>query len=89
MRAIVADCPALIVFGVEMPVSANSAPDKVTSEIFKSALPALEMVTLALPVEPTPTDPNSTEVLLGEIWGPAEAAVAERFTIAGEVPLLP
>lgn len=81
--------PALTVFGVAMPVSPNVAPVTAINEMFKSALPRFEIVTLALPVEPTDTDPNSTDVVLKEISGPEEAAVAERFTVAGELPSLP
>ena len=90
VRDIVAVAPALMVLGVVRPVSANAAPDKATIEMFRSALPEFEMVTLELPVEPTLIDPNSTDVALSDICGPVEAAaVAARFTVAGELPLLP
>jgi hypothetical protein len=89
VRDIVAVAPALMVFGVAMPVSPNAAPDTATIEMFRSALPEFEIVTLEFPVEPTPIDPNSTDVALRDICGPVEAAVAERFTVAGELPSLP
>ena len=83
------DCPALIVFGVATPVSPNSEPVSEISEIVRSAPPLFEIVNTALPVDPTLTVPNGTELLLKEICGPDEVAVAERFTTTGEVPSLP
>ena len=83
------DCPALMVLGVVIPPTPKSEPVTESIETVKSELPAFEIVRLALPVDPTLTVPNCTEVLLREICGPAVTAVAVRFTVCGELPSLP
>ena len=83
----VADWPAVIVFGVATPLSLNSAPVNVIKEIVRSAVPVFEMVKFAFPVEPSVTVPNWTELLLREICGAGATAVAARFTTC-ELPSL-
>ena len=58
VRAIDTDWPALTVLGVATPLSPNSAPVNETIEIVRSLPPLFEIVTVALPVDPTPTVPN-------------------------------
>jgi hypothetical protein len=52
------DCPALIVFGVAIPVAPNSASFMAITDMVRSEPPVFEMVRFALPVEPTLTVPN-------------------------------
>src|SRR6516165_8504431 len=83
------DCPPVIVFGVATPVSPNSEPVREITEIVRSDPPLFEIVNMAFSVDPTLTVPKCTELLLKEICGPDEVAVAERFTTTGDVPSLP
>ena len=57
-KAVCADWPAEIVFGVVNPLAPNSAPMTEMAEIVKSALPMFDTVKLVVPVEPTPIVPN-------------------------------
>lgn len=82
-------CPALMVFGVVMPLIPKSAPESVRTEIVKSAVPAFEIVRVEVPVEPTETLPKPTEVELKLICGCGVAPVAERLTTTGELPPSP
>ena len=81
--------PALMVLGVVMPLIPKSAPESVRTEIVKSAVPALEMVRLEVPVEPTETLPKLTALELRLSCGCGFAPVAERFTTTGELPPSP
>jgi hypothetical protein len=82
-------CPALMVAGVVMPLIPKSAPERVRREIVKFAVPKFEIVRLELPVEPTETLPKFTALELRLNCGCGFAAVAERFTTAGELPPSP
>ncbi len=82
-------CPALMVAGVVMPLIPKSAPVSVSTETVKFVVPVFEMVRLELPVELTATLPKLTVLELRLICGCAAAAVAERFTTAGELPPSP
>jgi len=57
-RLTAADCPAVIVFGVVIPLTLNSAPVSEITEIVRSAVPGLDIVRFKLLVELTPTVPN-------------------------------
>ena len=82
-------CPALIVAGVVIPLIPKSAPESVSTETVKLAVPAFDMVRVEVPVEPTETVPKLTAVELKLNCGCAAAAVAERLTVAGELPPSP
>lgn len=58
VTAIVAVCPAEIVFGVVTPLIVKSAPVSVSNEIVRSVVPALLSTRLWLPLEPTDTLPK-------------------------------
>jgi hypothetical protein len=81
-------CPALMVFGVVMPLIQKSTPESVRTETDKSAVPVFEMVRLDVPVEPTETLPKLTALELRLNCG-CGSAVADRFTTAGELPPSP
>ena len=63
------DWPALIVFGVAIPLIPNSAPFSVITETVKSAPPLLAITRFAVPFWPTVTLPKSTVLGLTEICG--------------------
>ena len=84
-----ADCPALMVFGVVIPLIPNSAPLIVMTDTVKSADPALLSVRVALPWSPVDTVPKLIETGLTDICGAAFTPVADRFTTTGELPPSP
>lgn len=57
-----ADCPALMVFGVVIPLIPNPFPVNVSMEMVKSAEPRLFKTKLAVPFNPFETVPKSIEV---------------------------
>lgn len=80
----VADWPAVIVFGVVMPLNEKSAPVSVNKEIVRSAAPVFDKTKLLVPLLPVETVPKSTEVELSESCGLDVAlAEADRSTING------
>ena len=85
---IVADCPALTVFGVVIPLTPNSAPFKVITEMFKSEPPVFVSVTLEEAVVPVVTLPNPTLAGLAPSCAPAGTALATSETGAENAPLL-
>jgi hypothetical protein len=50
-----ADWPAVMVLGVVIPLTLNSAPISETTEIVRSALPVFDIVKFKLLVDPIPT----------------------------------
>ena len=82
-------CPAMMVFGVVIPLIPKSVPESVRTETVKSAVPVFEMVRVDVPVEPTETLPKLTALELRLNCGCGFAAVADRFTTAGELPPSP
>jgi hypothetical protein len=84
------DCPALIVFGVVIPLIPNSLPVNVIRETVKSADPVLLRVRLALPLSPLESVPKLIEVGDTDNCGcDAATAVADRFATTGELPPSP
>ena len=86
VTAIVADCPAEIVFGVVTPLMVNSAPVSVSNEIVTSVAPVLLSTRLLLPFEPTDTLPKLTLDALNDNCDCALTADADKFTITGALP---
>lgn len=85
-----ADWPALMFLGVAIPLTANSDPVTVSKETVKLAEPVLLMIRLAVEVRPLEMVPKAIEVGVTEICGWEEVtAVADRLTVAGELPLSP
>ena len=78
-----------MVFGVVIPLTPNSAPVKEITETVRSAVPTFEIVSVELLAEPIATVPSCSEELLREICGAGLNAVADRFTVTGELPLSP
>lgn len=78
-----------MVLGVAIPLIPNSAPVREITETVRSAVPTFEIARVELLVEPIATVPSCSEVLLSEICGAGLMAVAERFTVTGELPLFP
>ena len=58
--AIDTDCPALMTFGVEIPLMPNVLPVRATTETVRSELPVLDRVRFVLPWLPMLTVPKST-----------------------------
>lgn len=64
---IVADCPALITFGVVIPPAPKAAPLTDIRETVRSAFPVFDKVKLEVAAVPTVTLPKLIAVLLTEI----------------------
>ena len=77
--------PALTVFGVVIPPTANSAPVKVSMEMVRSTPPTFAIVRLSVPWVPILTLPKSTDELLGAICARGLTPVAVRFSTWGVV----
>jgi len=86
VTAMVAKVPALIVFGVAIPLTPNPAPAIESMDTVRSVVPVFEIVKLVLPIVPTVIFPRLTLLLLTAICGAAITAVAERATTTGELP---
>ena len=85
-----ADCPALSVLGVVIPLIVNSEPVTAITDTVRFPDPVLLNVRLAVPVSPFDTVPKAMEAGDTESCGcEAATAVAERLTTAGELPLSP
>jgi hypothetical protein len=84
----VAACPAESAAGVAIPLPVNSAPDTLTCEIFKFALPEFVIVTAWVPELPSVTFPNGTLVELTVIAGVVATPVPLSETVEGEVGAL-
>lgn len=82
-------CPAIIVFGVAMPVIAKSAPLRVIMEMVKSPVPVLLIAKFAVPLEATVTVPKSREAGFTDNCGCAAVIVPERLTTPGVEPESP
>jgi hypothetical protein len=82
-------CPALIVFGVAIPLIPNSVPFNVITEMFRSAVPVFPTFNVAVPLDPTLTVPKSTALVLNEICGADVATVPLRLTTPGVDPESP
>ena len=63
----VADCPALITFGVVIPVTPKPVPPTDIKETVRSAFPVFEIVKFEVPCVLTVTFPKLIAVLLTEI----------------------
>ena len=83
VRVNVAVWPELIVLGVVIPLTPNSAPVNVSMEMVRSAPPEFVIVRLHVPCVPVPTLPKSTDELLGEICARGFTPVALRFSTNG------
>jgi hypothetical protein len=80
-------CPALIFFGVTIPVRPNSGPFKVIIETVRSDEPVLPTKKFAVPLEPIVIVPKSSEVGTPEICGCDEVVtVPLRFAVTGLDP---
>jgi hypothetical protein len=82
-------CPALIVFGVAIPLMLNSAPFSVIIETVKSAAPVFPMTKLAAPLEPTLTVPKSSALVFNDNCGCDVVMVPARLTTPGVAPAPP
>ena len=84
------DWPALIVWGVVTPFTANKDPFTLMEEIVKFAVPVLFKTRPAVPLVPTVTVPKLIALGVTDNCGcVAAAAVAERFATTGELPESP
>ena len=81
-----ADCPALMVFGVVIPVIPKALPVTVIMDTVRSLEPALFSSRFAVPFRPFDTAPKSMEAGVTDNCGrPAPTPVAERFATTGEL----
>ena len=84
------DWPALIVWGVVIPFTANKDPVTLIEEIVKLAVPLLFKTRPAVPFDPTVTVPKLIVLGVTDNCGwVAAAAVAERFATTGVLPESP
>jgi hypothetical protein len=84
------DWPALIVWGVVIPFTANKDPVTPIEEIVRFAVPVLFKTSPAVPFEPTVTVPKLIALGVTDSCGcAAVAAVAERFATTGALPESP
>jgi hypothetical protein len=84
------DWPALIVWGVVIPLRANKDPVTLIEEMVKLAVPVLFKTNPAVPLDPTLTVPKLIALGLTDSCGwDAAAAVAERFAVTGVLPESP
>ena len=77
------DWPALMTFGVVIPLNPNPVPETDMPETVRSEPPVFDIVKLEFPWEPTTTLPKLIELLLREICWLALTPVAARFTTTG------
>ena len=80
-----ADCPALMVFGVVIPVIPKALPLTVIMDTVRSADPTLFSARLAVPFSPFDKVPKSIEVGVTDNCGEALTALAERLATTGEL----
>lgn len=85
----VADWPALITFGVVIPVAPKPVPLTDITETVRSAFPAFEIVRFEVDCVLTVTLPKLIAALLTEICGVEATPVAARLTTAGALPAAP
>ena len=81
------DCPALMVFGVVIPLIPNALPVRVIIDTVKSAEPRLFKTRFAVPFSPFDTVPKSIEVGATDNCGwVVVTAVARRLATTGGLP---
>jgi len=85
----VADWPALITFGVVIPVAPKPVPFTDIKETVRSALPVFEIVRFDVACVLIVTLPKLMVALLTAICGFVATAVAVRLTTTGALPLSP
>src|ERR1700676_5654548 len=78
-----------MVLGVVIPLTPNSAPVRVSTEIVRSLAPEFDTAMVELLCSAMLTDPKSTDGVLSEIWGCEETPIADKPTIAGLLPPSP